>query len=75
LNSGKDNFQIDENTCSTPKALFFNTGEMKKNPELKELEKEEVIDGITADNPLNDFVVTEPSQVRIRYAVLCEFFK
>ena len=75
LNSKKEGFLIDEETCSTPKALFFNTGRMKANPEVKEMEKADIIEAVTLESELNDFVVTEPAQVKLRYVVLCEFYK
>jgi hypothetical protein len=48
---------------------FFNTGRMRSNPEYNECPP-----GVTApDLRFNDFVVFDPAQVVIRYAVLCEF--
>ena len=49
--------------------LMFNTGKMMSNPEYNECPP-----GITSPElKYNDFVVYDSAQVRLRYAVLCQF--
>lgn len=49
--------------------LFFNTGKMRPNPDL------------TGDHTLNveqrfnEFVVFDQAQVKLKYAVMCDFSK
>jgi len=45
-------FKVDQATVSTPKPLFYNTGEMKANPELKDIP----IGTDTPDRKFNEFV-------------------
>jgi hypothetical protein len=49
--------------------LFFNTGRLKANPDLEE--KPPALS--VPDLRFNDFVVYDVAQVRLRYAVLCDF--
>ena len=71
LNNEAGDFQLDEETLKTPQPLFFNTGKMKANPELAEGPQHE--EGMN-DQKFNDFVVYDNAQVKLRYALLCEFY-
>lgn len=49
--------------------VFFNTGKLVPNPEFADLPP-----GVSApDLKYNDFVVYDSAQVRLRFAVLCQF--
>jgi len=69
LKSTREGFAIDENATDTKSQLFFNTGKMRANPDLNADEVQ------TSEQRFNDFVVFDPAQVRLKYAVLCDFFK
>jgi len=51
----------------SPKALFFNTGEIRSSPEITDLPPGQGV----PDLKLNDFVCYDEAQVRLRYAVFC----
>jgi hypothetical protein len=57
-------FQPNEATYATPNALFFNTGKIATNTELE--------GHTTPDLKLNDYVVYDEAQVKMRYMVDCE---
>ena len=69
LRSTKENYEIDNDASDTKSQLFFNTGKMRSNPDMT-AEHEH-----NSDQKFNDFVVFDPAQVKLRYAVLCDFTK
>lgn len=61
----QENFTPEEETAGTPSALFFNTGRLSGNPDLKDLPV-----GMTdSDLKVNEFVVYDIAQVRMKYLV------
>ena len=69
LRSSLSNFAVDENATNTKSQLFFNTGKMRANPDMPAEEAQ------TSEQRFNDFVVFDPAQVKLKYAVMCDFFK
>ena len=59
--AGPDFFP-NEMTFDKPNALFLNTGKMQRNPDLDEVAK-------TPDLKLNDYVVYDESQIKMRYLI------
>ena len=57
-------FLPNEQTYDKPNALFLNTGKMAENTELEGQP--------TPDLKLNDYVVYDEAQVKMRYMVDCE---
>lgn len=51
-------YKLSESTFSTPSALFLNTGPLIQNPDIK---------GSPPELKLNDYVVFDEAQVRMRY--------
>ena len=49
-------------TFDKPNALFLNTGKMQANPDLDEASK-------TPDLKLNDYVVYDESQIKMKYLI------
>ena len=54
-------------TICSPNALFFNTGKLQDNPDLKE--KPSSVEH--SDFKFNDFVVYDENQIKMRYLVHC----
>ena len=71
LNNEEGDFSLNEATIQTPQPLFFNTGKLATNPELADGPKHD--EGMN-DLKFNEFVVYDNAQVRLRYAVQCEFY-
>ena len=71
LRSTLDGFAIEDST-DTKKQLFFNTGKMQANQDVTE---EMTMQGVSEQLKFNEFVVFDPAQVKIKYAVMCDFFK
>lgn len=69
LRSTKANFQVDENATDMKSQLFFNTGKMRPNPDMTAEHAQES----TSEQRFNDYVVFDEAQVKLKYAVLCEF--
>ena len=69
INNVDNNYELTENSKPTERILF-NTGRLKQNPDLKEDPQQyENSKGLN----YNEFVVYDNAQVKLRYAVLCEF--
>ena len=69
LRSSLPNFAIDENAVDTKSQLFFHTGKLRPNPDMPAEEAS------STEQRFNDFVVFDPAQVKLKYAVMCDFFK
>jgi len=69
LRSAAPNFAIEKNATHTKSQLFFHTGKMKPNPDLPSEEAQ------TNEQRFNDFVAFDPAQVKLKYALMCDFFK
>ncbi len=65
----KSDMKLDLQNINSTSSIYFNTGELKSNPELQDLP---VGTGVP-DLKLNDFVCYDQAQVRLRYAVFCEY--
>ena len=61
--------KVSNENLRSPGVLFFNTGEIRSNPEISDLP---IGQGVP-DLKLNDFVCYDEAQVKIRYAVFCQF--
>ena len=68
IKSTEENFALDQKTINNNQALFVNTGRLKENPDMDE----KPVGVNMPDLKFNDFVVFDPAQVRIRYALLCD---
>jgi hypothetical protein len=62
-------FKVSNENLRSPGVLFFNTGEIRSSPEISDLP---IGQGVP-DLKLNDFVCYDEAQVKLRYAVFCEF--
>jgi hypothetical protein len=69
MKSSQVGFALDPETANTSQALFINTGRIKGNPDLDD--KPAVVN--MPDLRFNDFVVFDQAQVKLKYAVLCDF--
>jgi len=67
--SAQVGFALDPETANTSKALFINTGRIKSNPDLEDKPASVNV----PDLRFNDFVVFDTAQVKLKYAVLCDF--
>ena len=66
MNNKDNNYELSESQKATD-CVLFNTGRLKQNQDLKEdPENSKVLN-------YNEFVVYDNAQVKLRYAVLCEF--
>ena len=68
IKSNLENFDLDQKTIDDNQALFLNTGRLKENPDLED----KPVGMNVPDLRFNDFVVFDPAQVRLRYALLVD---